>query len=122
MTDNGDLNSTSGLVLFIGSDVVGRSEDYQLGSLLMQTFLHTISGHRIKPETVLLMNNGVKLAVQDSLALGELRQLENQGVEILACGTCLSRFQLTDKVAVGQVSNMADITDTMLKAVKVISI
>lgn len=32
----------------------------------------------------------------------EVRQLENQGVEILACGTCLSRFQLTEKVAVAK--------------------
>lgn len=122
MTKEEELTNIRGLVLFIGSDVVGRGEDYQLGSLLMQKFLHTIIGHRIKPDTVVLMNNGVKLVTQDSLVLGELRQLENQGVYILACGTCLSRFQLTDKVAVGQVSNMSEITDTLLKAGKVISI
>lgn len=122
MTKKEELTTTRGLVLFISSDVVGRGEDYQLGSLLMQKFLHTISGHRSKPESVVLMNDGVKLVTQDSLVLGELKQLENQGVGILACGTCLSRFQLTDKVAVGQVSNMSDITDTLLKATKVISI
>lgn len=122
MTKKEVLTTTSGLVLFIGSDVVGRGEDYQLGSLLMQKLLHTISGHRFKPATVVLMNNGVKLVTQDSLVLGELTHLENQGVDILACGTCLSRFQLTEKVAVGQVSNMSDITDAMLKAAKVISI
>lgn len=122
MTQKGEFATTSSLVLFIGSDVVGRGEDYQLGSLLMQKFLHTISGHRLKPMTIVLMNNGVKLVTQDSLVLGELKQLENQGVDILACGTCLSRFQLTEKIAVGQVSNMSDITDAMLKATKVISI
>ena len=122
MTKKGELKNTGNLVLFIGSDVVGRGEDYQLGGLLMQKLLHTITGHRLKPATVVLMNNGVKLVTQDSLALGELRHLENQGVDILACGTCLSRFQLTEKVAVGQVSNMSDITDAMLKAAKVISI
>ncbi len=111
-----------GLVVFIGSDIVGRGEDYQLGTLLMQKFLHTIGGHRTKPEAVLLMNNGVKLVIDDSPSFGELKQLESQGVEILACGTCLSRFQLTEKVAVGQVSNMADITDAMLRADKVISV
>ena len=121
MTKKEDLTTTRGLVLFIGSDVVGRGEDY-LGNLLMQKFLHTISGHRFKPETVILMNSGVKLVTQDSVVLGELRQLENQGVDILACGTCLSHFQLADRVAVGQVSNMSDITDTLLKAGKVISI
>jgi len=116
------LTTTHGLVLFIGSDIVGRGEDYQLGNLLMQKFLHTIGGHRLKPETVVLMNNGAKLATQDSLVVGELKRLAKQGVDILVCGTCLSRFQLTEKVAVGQVSNMSDITDTLLKAVKVISI
>ena len=122
MTKKGELTTTCGLVLFIGSDVVGRGEDYQLGGLLMQKFIHAIGGHRLKPVTIVLMNKGVKLVTQDSLVLGELKQLANQRVAILACGTCLSRFQLTEKVAVGQVSNMSDITDAMLKAAKVLSI
>jgi len=58
----------------------------------------------------------------DSLVLGELKQLESLGIEILACGTCLSRFQLTDKVAVGQISNMYTLADTLLKAERVVSL
>jgi len=112
----------TGVVLFIGSDVLGRGEDYQLGSLLMQKFLHTLAGLTSRPETIILVNNGVKLVTEDSLTAGELGRLENQGIEILACGTCLSHFQLTDKVAVGQVSNMYTIADTLLKAEKVISL
>lgn len=84
----------TGIVLFIGSDVVGRGEDHQLGSLLMEKFLHTVAGLTQKPETILLINNGVKLTAEESLVVGELQQLEAQGVEILACGTCLQRFQL----------------------------
>ena len=117
-----DFIHAAGLVLFIGSDIVGRGENYELGSLLMQKFLHTLGGHRLKPETIILMNNGVKLVTQDSPVLGELHQLENQGVDILACGTCLSRLELMDKVAVGKVSNMNDITDALLNAKKVISL
>lgn len=109
-------------VLFIGSDMVGRGENYELGRLLMQRFLHEVGGHRRKPNTVILMNNGVKLVSRESPALPELRQLEAQGVEILACGTCLDRLQLMDKVAVGKVSNMPDITDTLLKSSNVISL
>ncbi len=112
--------SATGIVLFISSDVLGKGEDYQLGSLLMQKFLHTVGGLISKPETILLVNNGAKLVTEDSPVLGELRQLENQGTEILACGTCLSRFQLTDKVAVGRVSDMYTIADTLLKAEKII--
>ncbi|MFC2066577.1 sulfurtransferase-like selenium metabolism protein YedF [Chloroflexota bacterium] len=122
MTKEEKHTFANSLVLFIGSDVLGRGENYQLGSLLIQKFLHTVGGHRFKPKTIILMNNGVKLATQDSLVLGELKRLENQEVDILACGTCLSRLQLTDKLAVGRVSNMNDVTDILLKAGKVISL
>ena len=110
----------TGTVLFIASDTLGRGDNRSLGSLLMQSFLHTVSGLHAKPEAVLLINDGVKLVTDDSPVLGELRQLESQGIEILACGTCLSRFQLTDKVAVGQISNMYTIASTLLSASKVI--
>ena len=122
MTGKEELKPVHGLVLFIGSDIIGRGENYELGSLLMQKFLHEAGGHRFKPETIVLMNNGVKLVTGDSLVAGELKQLKNQGVDILACGTCLSRLELTDKVAVGKVSNMADITNILLGAEKVISL
>jgi selenium metabolism protein YedF len=114
--------SATGIVLFIGSDVLGRGDDHQLGSLLMQKFLHTMSGLTLRPETILLVNNGVKLVIKGSLTAGELGKLEDQGIEIRACGTCLSHFQLTDKVAVGQVSDMYTIADTLLRAEKIISL
>ena len=113
---------TTGIVLFIASDVLGRGDNQQLGSLLMQSFLHTLGGLTSRPETIVFMNSGVMLVTDDSPVLGELRQLENQGIEILACGTCLSRLQLADKVAVGQTSNMYTIADTLLRAEKIISL
>ncbi len=114
--------SATGIVLFIASEVLGRGDNQQLGSLLMQSFLHTMGGLTSRPETIILINNGVKLVANDSLVIGELRQLESKGIEILACGTCLSRLQLLDKVAVGQVSNMYTIADTLLRAEKVVSL
>ena len=114
--------SASGIVLFISSDILGRGENIELGNLLMHSFLNTLGALNSKPENIIFINNGVKLVTEDSLVLGELKQLESQGTEILACGTCLSRFNLTDKVAVGQVSNIYTLADTLLKAKKVISL
>jgi len=114
--------SATGIVLFISSDVLGRGGNQQLGSLLMQSFLHTLAGLSSRPETIIFMNDGVKLVSEESPVLGELRQLESQGIEILACGTCLSRLELIDKVAIGQVSNMYTIADTLLRAQKVVSL
>jgi len=115
-------STAAGTVLFLGSDLIGRGENIGLGTLLMQKFLHTIISAQGRPETILLMNNGVKLATQDSPSLGELKELEKQGVELFACGTCLARLELTDKVAVGKVSNMDEIAVKLLKAGKVISL
>ena len=114
--------TATGIVLFIGADVVGRGEDHQLGALLMEKFLHTVGGFAQKPEKILLMNTGVKLIAEGSLSIGEMQQLEALGVEILACGTCLQRFQLTDKIKAGKISDMYTIADTMFKAGKVITL
>jgi intracellular sulfur oxidation DsrE/DsrF family protein len=66
------------------------------------------------------MNNGVKLAISDSPVLEDLQVLADKGVEILICGTCLKYFDLTDKVAVGQISNAYTIAETLLQAGKVV--
>ncbi|UCB43435.1 MAG: sulfurtransferase-like selenium metabolism protein YedF [Dehalococcoidales bacterium] len=113
---------TTKTVILIASDMLGRGENKPLGSLLIHSFLNTLCAFNEKPASILFMNDGVKLVAEDSVAVGELKQLEAQGVEILACGTCLSRLELTDKVAVGQVSNMYDLTNIMLKGDKVISL
>jgi intracellular sulfur oxidation DsrE/DsrF family protein len=59
-------------------------------------------------------NSGVKLACEGSWALVHLRKLEEQGVEILACSTCLEYFDLTDKLKVGQPTNMVKSIATLL--------
>ena len=116
------IHAATGTVLFLGSDIAGRGENLALGSLLMQKFLHTILISPGRPETVLLMNDGGKLVTRDSPSLGELKDLEKQGVEIFACGTCLARLGLTDKLATGKISNMDEIASKMLQANKVISL
>jgi len=110
------------VVLFIASELLGRGENPQLGSLLMQSFLNTLDSLTVTPDTVIFINSGVKLVAGESPVVEALRRLENQGAEILACGTCLSRYELTDKIAVGQISNMHVIADTLLRADKVVSL
>ena len=118
----GKTKPSSRIVLFIGSDILGRGEDSSLGSLLLQKFLHTIPGLAIEPETIVFINNGVKLVVKGSEVLGDLQVLESRGIKLLACGTCLSRFELIDKVKVSKISDMYTIAETMFEASKVIAL
>ena len=109
-----NIEHNNNTVLFIGSDIIGRGENITLGHLLMQNFIHTLNGLPNGPQAILLMNNGVKLIIADSPVIGEFKQLESRGVEILACTTCLEYFDLVDKLSVGRPTTMAKSIEAML--------
>jgi peroxiredoxin family protein len=60
--------------------------------------------------------------VPGSRCLEELQKLEESGVSILVCGTCLEFFGLTDKRAVGDVTNMLDVVTSFQLATKSIQV
>jgi len=109
------------LVLVVSADSMGRGDD-ELGHILIRSFFHTLGEVEPRPDRIILFNTGVRLACQGSDVLDDLCALEADGIEILACGTCLGYFELKDKVAVGRVSNMYDIAETILGAGKVVNL
>lgn len=112
---------TGPLVLFVPSDCMGRGSA-ELGERLMGAFFHSLQDIPVKPATIVFMNAGVKLAVEGSRAFDDIRTLAHQGIEILACGTCLDYYGLADKLAVGQVSNMYDIANVLLEAGRIVEL
>jgi sulfur relay (sulfurtransferase) complex TusBCD TusD component (DsrE family) len=46
--------------------------------------------------------------------------MEAQGVRIRTCGTCLNYYGLTEKLAVGEVTNMYSIVETLAGADRII--
>jgi selenium metabolism protein YedF len=113
--------AVSATVLFVPSDCLGRGPA-ELGQQLMGAFFNTLLGLDPKPPTIILMNAGVKLATEGSPVLDDLRALAEQGVDILACGTCLNYFDLTKKLAVGRISNMYDIATALLEAGRIVEL
>ncbi len=71
---------------------------------------------------LVFVNNGVKLTVQGSELLSELKQLQDSGLQILVCGTCLTHFDPLEHKQVGETTNMLDIVTAMQLADKVINI
>lgn len=104
----------AGATVFIPSDRLGRGDE-ELGALLMRGFLYALAEAEAQPRRVIFMNSGVRLAVEGSESLDNLRRLSASGVEILACGTCLDFFKVKDKLAVGRVSNMYEIAGFLLE-------
>lgn len=107
-------------VFVISSDTMGRGDD-DLGAALMKAFVHTISSLDYLPDTLIFYNTGVKLTVKGSGVLDDLKKLQEQGVEILVCGTCANYFNIKDEISAGVISNMYDIAGAMSRAGRIVT-
>jgi len=103
------------VVVYINSHLMGVGEE-ALGAILMRSFLKTLLDLETKPSRLILINSGVRLSSEGSEVLETLRDLSEKGVEILSCGTCLDFYGLKEKLKVGKISNMYDITQSLLEA------
>lgn len=106
-------------VVVIASDRMGEGND-ELGKVLIKGFIYAVSQLDTLPKAILFYNGGATLTTEGSDSLNDLKEMEAQGVEILTCGTCLDYYQLKDKLAVGAVTNMYSIVETMAQADKII--
>ena len=88
----------------------------------MKNFILTLGEMGRDLWRIVLVNGGVRLAAKGSPVVSALKEIEDEGVDILVCGTCLEYFRLMDKKEVGQTTNMLDIVTSMQLASKVIRI
>lgn len=109
----------SNTVVVLSSNQMGNGSE-ELGQILMKGFIFALTELDELPSTVLLYNSGVKLSTEGSNSIEDLKTLQAQGVEILSCGTCLNYYDLTEKLQVGDVTNMYFILEKMAQANKII--
>ena len=112
---------SGGVTFLITGDQIGTGEE-EGGKKLMKSFLYTLPRSSAAPDTILLVNAGVKLAVQGADTLDDLKSIAADGTKILACGQCLDYYGLTDKLAVGEITNMLEIIEILASAEKAITI
>ncbi len=106
-------------VVVISADHMGEGDD-ELGRTLLKGFIFALVTQEKRPRTILFYNGGARLTCEGSDSLEDLRTLAEQGVELLTCGTCLNFYGLTDKLAVGGVTNMYEIVEKQMKATLVV--
>ena len=107
------------LVVVVSSDRMGNGND-DLGKVLIKGFLFAVTQLDKLPKTILFYNGGATLTAEGSDSLEDLKHMEEQGVEILTCGTCLNYYGLSEKLVVGSVTNMYTIVEKMAGADKII--
>lgn len=99
-------------IVVLGSDRLGDGND-ELGRILMKSFVSNLIGQDQLPDEILLYNQGVQLLEEGSDLIEDFQTLVEKGSQLKACGTCLNFFELEDKIAVGEVTTMAHIIQSM---------
>lgn len=107
------------IMVMVTTDRMGYGDD-ELGLKLMINFLKTVREMGNDLWRLVFVNNGVKLTIRGAETLEALKELEDSGIHIMVCGTCLDHFHLLEEKQVGQTTNMLDIVMAMQFAEKVI--
>ena len=105
-------------VIVLSRDQMGEG-DPALGQRILRTFLQKV---RVLSdlESFLFYNSGVKLVGPDSPIRAELTLLEESGIDLVPCGTCLEHYEVTP--AVGRVGSMDEILQEIDRAEKVVTL
>jgi selenium metabolism protein YedF len=109
------------LVVAISKNTMGAGND-ELGAILIKAFIYSLTELDTPPETLLFFNSGVKLCVEGSSSIADLKKLEEKGAIISSCGTCLDFYRLKEKLAVGNVTNMYAIASAMGDAGRLVNL
>lgn len=110
----------NGRVIIINNEYCGESES--LGNALIGVFLRKILASLDKPEIIIFYNSGVRILTSKSENLPILEALQTAGVDIVACGMCISGVCDSRSLLVGRVTSMDEIVSILMKAQKVITL
>jgi len=117
----GQAQDVQKILVLVAADSLGKGDD-ELGRKIVINFIRTVKEMGDDLWRLVLLNSGVKLAVEGSEVLPQLQALAGEGLGILVCGPCLKTFNLLEKKQVGELTSMVDIVTSMQMADKVISL
>ena len=96
--------------------------DRQLGKVLLETYIYTLSELEFLPKSIFLLNEAVLLTLPISDCCLYLKRLQDRGVEILVCDTSANYYDVVKKMQVGKLIGMKAIIEKQLGATKLINI
>jgi len=110
-----------GMAVMISRDTMGTGTD-ELGKILIKSFIYSLTELAEPPKHVIFLNSGAHLTVEGANTVDDIKSLESAGAEVLICGTCANYYNIQDKIAVGSISSMAEITGRIASVGKVVNI
>ncbi len=107
--------------LIVNKNGMGNAES-ELSLKLIKNFLTLTIEDGSYPTYICFYAEGVKLTTEGSPVIEELREIEKSGCKLLVCKTCLTYYNLLDKVEAGTVATMVDIMGAQQNSNKVITL
>ena len=108
-------------VILVTNNGMGNADE-KLQQLLFGKYVELLLQNGSLPSALCFYTDGVKLVCEGSPVIGQLQSLEDKGIRLIVCSTCLNYFELTGKIKVGLVGGMGDILEAQMKAEKVMTI
>ena len=102
-------------IVVIDSDKMGDGDE-EFSKTLLKGFIYALSSQDIPPAKILFYNTGVRITTEGSASIEDSNVLVNAGAKIYSCGACLNNYGLTEKLLVGEVTNMYDIVSYLMEA------
>ncbi len=109
------------ILIQVNKNGMGGAES-PLALTLISKYFQLLTEEETPPSFIVFYNEGVKLLCENTSIIAQLKDLENKGVQMIACSTCLDYFSLLDKQIIGKSGSMQDIVTLQKKSDKVITI
>ncbi len=104
------------LAISVPGDSFGHGGDSELEDVLCRAYFHTLTELDEMPSTIIFYDRGVLLTIDSSPVLEDLKTLQERGVNLLVCGTCLKHFDVMKRLSAGKISNMFEIATELGRA------
>lgn len=115
------MSSYRNTLIQVTNDGMGLGDE-ALGHQLITNYFGLLSEEATLPRVIVFYNSGVKLLCKNSPALEALKCIEEKGVQLVACKTCLNHFNVINDIKAGKAGTMMDIIELQKVSDKVISI
>lgn len=108
-----NINTNKPKLIYFKDDKIGPMP---IGETVLVTFLTSLLNSPIKPKYIICVNNSVLMTTnRDHYGYKPLKDLQNAGVKIISCGSCLKALNLVDKLSVGELGNAYEIAVLLME-------
>lgn len=101
-------------VIFLTTDTMGTG-DSRLGEQLLETYFTLLKQQETLPAAIFCVNRGVLALTGKSMASLHLKEIQERGVPVLACSTCVNYYGVGDQLYAGEVSSMGHFIELSAK-------